>query len=229
MQEQDLIYDWNAAGDAVDYRALKNVELDDETLRDGLQCPSVNDPSIADKIEILHLMAELGIHTANIGLPGAGPRAVGIVASVFVATHQAPAWTAYAASAEHAFVDTARETYELSLSRAAESVGGVDADWVVRTGDVVESLAEELEGIVGPAVYVELRRRLGDERGHLSRPDAGEDLAVREDVLQRVQQLAGRDDPQVVHQRERDRIGVPRITAEAEHERQHATQCRDQQ
>jgi nucleotide-binding universal stress UspA family protein len=47
--------------------------------------------------------------------------------------------------AEHAFVDTARETYELSLSRAAESVGGVDADWAVRTGDVVESLAELTE------------------------------------------------------------------------------------
>jgi len=44
--------------------------------------------------------------------------------------------------AEHAFLDTARETYELSLSRAAESVGAVAADWEVRTGDVVESLAE---------------------------------------------------------------------------------------
>ncbi|MEO5509347.1 MAG: 2-isopropylmalate synthase [Longimicrobiales bacterium] len=75
MQEKDLIYDWNSAGDAVDYRSLKTVELDDETLRDGLQCPSVKDPTIGDKIEILHLMAELGIHTANIGLPGAGPRA----------------------------------------------------------------------------------------------------------------------------------------------------------
>jgi 2-isopropylmalate synthase len=76
MQEQDLIYDWNGAGDAIDYRTLKRVELDDETLRDGLQCPSVKDPTIGDKIEILHLMASLGIHTANIGLPGAGPRAV---------------------------------------------------------------------------------------------------------------------------------------------------------
>jgi 2-isopropylmalate synthase len=76
MQEQELIYDWNVAGDAFDYRSIERVELDDETLRDGLQCPSVNDPSIADKIAILHLMAELGIHTANIGLPGAGPRAV---------------------------------------------------------------------------------------------------------------------------------------------------------
>jgi 2-isopropylmalate synthase len=76
MQEQELIYDWNAAGDAIDYRSLKRVELDDETLRDGLQCPSVEDPTIGEKVAILHLMAELGIHTANIGLPGAGPRAV---------------------------------------------------------------------------------------------------------------------------------------------------------
>jgi len=75
MREQDLIYDWNTAGSAVDYRARAPVELDDETLRDGLQCPSVRDPSIAEKRAILHLMAELGIHTADIGLPGAGPRA----------------------------------------------------------------------------------------------------------------------------------------------------------
>jgi nucleotide-binding universal stress UspA family protein len=44
--------------------------------------------------------------------------------------------------AEHAFLDTARETYELALSRAAESVGAVRADWEVRTGDVVETLAD---------------------------------------------------------------------------------------
>jgi 2-isopropylmalate synthase len=75
MQEQDLIHDWNTAGDAVDYRRLRPVELDDETLRDGLQSPSVRDPAIEQKLEILHLMAGLGIHTADIGLPGAGPRA----------------------------------------------------------------------------------------------------------------------------------------------------------
>src|SRR6202041_1460750 len=49
--------------------------LNDETLRDGLQNPSVRDPSVAEKIEILHLMESLGIDTVNIGLPGAGPRA----------------------------------------------------------------------------------------------------------------------------------------------------------
>ncbi|MGB7752403.1 MAG: LeuA family protein, partial [Candidatus Acidiferrales bacterium] len=53
----------------------RHVALNDETLRDGLQNPSVRDPSIAEKIEILHLMESLGIDTVNIGLPGAGPRA----------------------------------------------------------------------------------------------------------------------------------------------------------
>ena len=76
MQENDLIYDWNTAGDAFDFRTRSSIELDDETLRDGLQSSSVTDPPIAAKIEILHLMDELGIHTADIGLPGAGPRAV---------------------------------------------------------------------------------------------------------------------------------------------------------
>src|SRR5437773_892973 len=48
--------------------------LDDETLRDGLQSPSVRTPTIDEKIEILHHMDALGIDTADIGLPGAGPR-----------------------------------------------------------------------------------------------------------------------------------------------------------
>jgi 2-isopropylmalate synthase len=48
--------------------------LDDETLRDGLQSPSVQDPTIGEKIQILHLMNDLGIETADVGLPGSGPR-----------------------------------------------------------------------------------------------------------------------------------------------------------
>jgi len=74
--KQDLIYDWNTAPGTFDFRGRPRVELDDETLRDGLQSPSVQDPPIGAKIEILHLMAALGIGTADIGLPGAGPRAV---------------------------------------------------------------------------------------------------------------------------------------------------------
>jgi len=51
------------------------VLLNDETLRDGLQNPSIQDPTIEEKIEILHLMESLQIDSVNIGLPGAGPRA----------------------------------------------------------------------------------------------------------------------------------------------------------
>src|SRR5262249_28777520 len=68
------IYDWNRASGQES--APRQLELNDETLRDGLQSPSVIDPHIDKKIEILHLMDSLGIDAADIGLPGAGPRAV---------------------------------------------------------------------------------------------------------------------------------------------------------
>ena len=70
----EYIYDWNTAA-ALPIPPGTRVLLNDETLRDGLQNPSVRDPSVAEKIEILHLMESLGIDTVNIGLPGAGPRA----------------------------------------------------------------------------------------------------------------------------------------------------------
>ena len=73
--ESELIYDWNRAGGAV-VPARGRVEIDDETLRDGLQSPSVKSPSIDKKLRILHLMNELGIDSADIGLPGAGPHVV---------------------------------------------------------------------------------------------------------------------------------------------------------
>lgn len=76
LNESELIYDWNRAEGVASKPARGVVELDDETLRDGLQSPSVLAPSIEDKIHILHLIAELGIESANIGLPGAGPHVV---------------------------------------------------------------------------------------------------------------------------------------------------------
>jgi isopropylmalate/homocitrate/citramalate synthase len=72
--KHELIHDWNTYTGA-EIPTTREVALNDETLRDGLQNPSVRDPSIAEKIEILHLMESLGIDTVNIGLPGAGPRA----------------------------------------------------------------------------------------------------------------------------------------------------------
>lgn len=82
MEERELIQDWNRASTAFDWSRITRVELDDETLRDGLQNPSVVDPPIGDKIRLLHLMDRLGIHTADLGLPGAGPRAVEAVTAL---------------------------------------------------------------------------------------------------------------------------------------------------
>ena len=65
-----LIFDWNRI-DAPPPPPV--VMLDDETLRDGLQSPSVRAPSIEQKIRILHLIDGLGIDAVDIGLPGAGP------------------------------------------------------------------------------------------------------------------------------------------------------------
>lgn len=72
--DPELVYDWNTAGEAPPPRAVP-VELNDETLRDGCQSPSVRDPDIATKLRLLHLMEDLGIHTLDVGLPGAGARA----------------------------------------------------------------------------------------------------------------------------------------------------------
>jgi len=75
VNASELIYDWNQA-DAYKLRPAGTVLLNDETLRDGLQSPSVRDPSIGEKIQILHCMESLGINSLDLGLPGAGPRAV---------------------------------------------------------------------------------------------------------------------------------------------------------
>ncbi len=69
-----LIYDWNRPDSENAWSPPKPVRLNDETLRDGLQSPSVVSPPLEKKTEVLHLMEELGIHSADIGLPAAGPQ-----------------------------------------------------------------------------------------------------------------------------------------------------------
>jgi len=71
---EELIHDWNVVSDPPRLPRGK-VAFDDESLRDGLQSPSVQDPPIAVKLRILHLMESLGIDCADLGLPAAGPRA----------------------------------------------------------------------------------------------------------------------------------------------------------
>jgi len=79
MDDSELIYDWNESGERWEKPPFR-VQLDDETLRDGLQSPSVKSPPIEEKLAILHLMSRLGVDTADIGLPGAGPHVVKDVA-----------------------------------------------------------------------------------------------------------------------------------------------------
>ena len=68
-----LIYDWNRESPVA---VPSVVLLNDETLRDGLQSPSVRTPSIQQKLRILHLLDRIGIDSADIGLPGGGPHVV---------------------------------------------------------------------------------------------------------------------------------------------------------
>jgi 2-isopropylmalate synthase len=67
-----LIHDWNKTGRT--FHPERPLQFDDETLRDGLQSPAVSDPPLDQKIDLVERMDKLGIHTANLGLPGAGGR-----------------------------------------------------------------------------------------------------------------------------------------------------------
>ena len=81
MNTSDLIYDWNK-NHPPGMKPPGPILLNDESLRDGLQSPSVRDPSIPEKIQILHLMEALGINSLDLGLPGAGSRAVEAVTAL---------------------------------------------------------------------------------------------------------------------------------------------------
>lgn len=71
MTVDELVYDWNNIAPTM-HAPQRHIGFDDETLRDGLQSPSVREPTVEKKIELLHLMNALSIDTADIGLPGAG-------------------------------------------------------------------------------------------------------------------------------------------------------------
>jgi len=76
LKVEDLIYDWNSVEKVARLSPRRQVRFFCETLRDGIQSPSVVDPDIGDKIRMVELANDLGIHHIDIGLPGAGARAV---------------------------------------------------------------------------------------------------------------------------------------------------------
>ena len=72
--ENQLIYNWNLKGRRA--ALAPDLQFFDETLRDGIQGPSISDPDIESKLRILELAEALGIDAIDLGLPGAGQRAV---------------------------------------------------------------------------------------------------------------------------------------------------------
>ncbi|MBL4686301.1 MAG: 2-isopropylmalate synthase [Nannocystaceae bacterium] len=84
IDPDELIYDWNIRNRRAPLSPLldRGVSFFDETLRDGIQSPSVRDPGIEAKMEILRLTASLGIDAVDLGLPGAGARAVADVTAL---------------------------------------------------------------------------------------------------------------------------------------------------
>lgn len=81
MGLNDLIHDWNAANAA---RKGRSPLFHDETLRDGLQSPSVTDPDIPAKRDLLHRLARLGVNAINLGMPSAGPKAMASVKALMI-------------------------------------------------------------------------------------------------------------------------------------------------
>lgn len=80
MTLDDLINDWNGLAAKGERMPL----LNDETLRDGLQSPSVRDPDIAAKRDLTHRLARLGVDALDLGMPGAGPKALAAVRALMV-------------------------------------------------------------------------------------------------------------------------------------------------
>ncbi len=82
QDDPELIYDWNSVEKIAPLSGKRRIQFLDETLRDGIQSPSVVDPSIGDKLRLVDLSNDLGIDTMDIGLPGAGRRAVEDVTTI---------------------------------------------------------------------------------------------------------------------------------------------------
>ncbi|HEU4728422.1 MAG TPA: LeuA family protein [Kofleriaceae bacterium] len=80
--DHELIYDWNSIEKVAPLSGRRRVQFLDETLRDGIQSPSVVDPAIEDKLRLVELANDLGIDWMDIGLPGAGQRAVSDVTTI---------------------------------------------------------------------------------------------------------------------------------------------------
>jgi len=118
---EEIIFDWNRQEEETPWS--RPVLLHDETLRDGLQSPSVQDPPLQVKRRILRKLDELGVDSADVGLPASGNRT--------------------AKEAEHLVRQIAEEKLSIRPTLAARTHPGDIApciDILQRTGVPVEAM-----------------------------------------------------------------------------------------
>ncbi|HET6344533.1 MAG TPA: LeuA family protein [Myxococcota bacterium] len=173
VAEHNYIYDWNELKGHRDL-TQKPFELFDETLRDGIQSPSVTDPKIEKKLEIIHLMADLGITAADIGLPGAGARAHADTLAVAreIARHRLPIKAGMAARTTikdiQPVVEIAQKT---GLQVELYTFIGSSPIRLFTEGWTVDTLFQHIDSAVSFAVREGLSVCLVTEDTTRSRPD----------------------------------------------------------
>jgi 2-isopropylmalate synthase len=156
----DLVHDWNPRPPAPGYE----LKLNDETLRDGLQSPSVSNPSIPEKLELLHYMEELGVYSAAIGLPAAGPHAYNDVLAISneIARHRMKIYP-YCAARTHQndilpIIDIQQKTgikVQAALFIFSSPIRQFAEDWTVdKLVDVSEKAIEFAHKNDVPVMYV---------------------------------------------------------------------------
>jgi len=154
-RETELLHDWNLIGEE-GMPTPTRVELDDETLRDGLQSPSVRQPSLAEKIEIIHEIAALGIRFADIGFPGASDQMLDDVVGVAQEIDRAgldieancagrtlPADILPIAEAQQRAGFPIQASVFIGSSPIRQFVEGWDIDWLLKTTEDAVRLAQD--------------------------------------------------------------------------------------
>jgi len=186
LTEQALLHDWNTVGGATPPLG-RQIELDDETLRDGLQSPSVRNPPLNEKIEILHAIAALGIQGADIGYPGASKTVLadviglakeidraGLAIEPNCAGRTVPADIYPIAEAQERSGVAIEASLFLGSSPIRQYVEGWDIDFLVKTTHEAVSLARSLGVEVMYVTEDTTRARPGDlERLYRTAIEAG--------------------------------------------------------
>ncbi len=177
MELGGLVFDWNRERGAPPI----HVELNDETLRDGLQSPSAAEPDDAAKLRLVHLMAELGIGAATIGFPAAGPRMLAqcrLLARAVAAARLPLALNCAARTVQGDLEPIAALAEESGLPIEAATFIGSSAVRQVAEGWALDRMLEAVDRAVGFGVRAGLPVMFVAEDASRAHPDILEALCV---------------------------------------------------